>query len=244
MREIYTRVAQRLSDNAVTLGAAEGEVNRYNQLNATGDTANVWEGNSTLVLMPYAPYNRLDFSQKADTSYRKGDTFMMYFSTSFCYQSGSREAVVCLTITYDNDSVVSKVNHITTNGISQIYAPVMEDHCAKGFIYLGPGSEKSSTLKMMYISQLQLIRFHQAEPDTAKTERQEIKLAPDTLVRNAHGTDSAGATIGGKSGDTGDIPSSNAAGTAGRAAGVGGDSTFKNRPNKLKPIRLGTTNKP
>lgn len=188
--EIYQRIAKRLGDDALKLGAAEGEVNRYSQLNATGDTANVWEGNSAVVLMPYAPYNRVSFTQKADTTYKKGDIFMLLFAADFCYQSGSREAVACLTVTYDNDSVVNKVNHVTTSGLMQLRAPVVEGRTAKelkGYIYLGPGNEKSSTLKMMYIHDLQLIRFHQASNDTAKAERKPITMTTDTLRRDTVG---------------------------------------------------------
>jgi len=186
--EVYKRVSKRLSDEALRLGASEGEVNRYSQLNASGDTANVWEGNSSIVLMPYAPYNRVDFYQKADTTYRMGDTFLLYFESDFCFQTGSKEAVVCLTIRYDNDSVVSRANHVSVTGHTQMRLPEVKDHMVKdmrGFIYLGPGSEQSSTLKMMYVHNLQLIRFRQPEVDSTAVEKADSAKAQPTAVHDS-----------------------------------------------------------
>ena len=174
LQEVYERVSKRLSEEAMRLGASEGEVNRFSQLNAEGDTANVWEGNSTLVLMPYPPYNRIDFEQKADTTYKKGDSFLLFFATDFLYQSGSKEAVVCLTLKSDNDSIVSRANHVAVTGNTQMRIPELKDHALKelkGFIYLGPGSEQSSTFKLMYIHNLQLIRMRTLQRDTTSTQR-------------------------------------------------------------------------
>lgn len=186
--DVYKRVSKRLSDEALRLGASEGEVNRYSQLNVSGDTANVWEGNSSIVLMPYAPYNRVDFYQKADTTYRKGDTFLLYFESDFCFQTGSKEAVVCLAIRYDNDSVVSRANHVSVTGHTQMRLPEVKDHLVKdmrGFIYLGPGSEQSTTLKMMYVHNLQLIRFRQPGADSTAVEKGDSAVAEPTVVRDS-----------------------------------------------------------
>ena len=46
------------------------------------------------MLVPSVPYNRFDFEVKADTSFRKGDTYLLSFDTNFIYQSGSKDAVL------------------------------------------------------------------------------------------------------------------------------------------------------
>jgi len=53
--EIYKNVAKRLSEDAMELGASEGEVNRYAKLNNNGDTTDVWTGPLSVMLLPYAP---------------------------------------------------------------------------------------------------------------------------------------------------------------------------------------------
>lgn len=161
--DIYKKVAKRLGDEALNLGASEGEVSRFATLNATGDTANVWEGNSSVLLMPYPPYHRMSFHQKADTTYRKGDSFMLSMMVDFIYQTGSKDGIACLNIRYDNDSIVSRVNHVTVSGLSQLRITNNDTiHAVKdiyGYLYLGRGNDDSSTLKLMFIRNIQLVRF-------------------------------------------------------------------------------------
>ena len=169
--DIYKHVTERLSDAALDLGASDGEVNRYMSVKANGDTANVWMGNLSAILKPSAPYNRMDFYQKADTSYRKGDSFMFSFTSNYLYQTGTKDAVACIAIKYDNDSVVSHVQHIYSSGDNRIRIPEMADHKAKeirGFIYLGRGNDDSDGLKIMHVKNLQLIRFHQQKNEAAE----------------------------------------------------------------------------
>ena len=118
--DICHNVQDRLSEEALDLGTSEGEVERYTTQSLTGDTANVWEGNRSLMLIPYAPYNRIQFTQKADTSYHKGDSYMLSFMSDFLYQGGIKEALVYLALKYENDSIVSKVTHFSASGDTKL----------------------------------------------------------------------------------------------------------------------------
>ena len=69
MNEIYSRIQKRLGDEAILLGASEGEVERFTTQSVSGDTTDVWEGKRQLTLMPIPPYHIVQFSQKADTSF-------------------------------------------------------------------------------------------------------------------------------------------------------------------------------
>lgn len=70
--EIYKSVQERMSEEALNLGATEGEVERFTAMQSlSGDTASIWEGMKSARLMPQAPYNKMQFVQKADTSFRK-----------------------------------------------------------------------------------------------------------------------------------------------------------------------------
>lgn len=180
--KIYKNVQERLSDEALSLGASEGEVERFTAQSLSSDTANVWEGVRSALLVPYAPYNRLQFVQKADTSYRKGDSFMLAFKSDFLYQSGSKDAMVYLSVRYDNDSIVSQTTHFSVNGNTQVrISPVnLKAKEVKGYIYLGIGSDKSPDLKMLFLSDLQLIKFRQQKKDENKAAADSSSVKTDT----------------------------------------------------------------
>lgn len=193
--KMYQRVADRLSNEALKLGASEGEVERYATVGLNGDTASIWEGNRAVALVPYAPYNRINFRQVADTTYHKGDSFLMNLMVDFIYQSGSKDAVVCLVAKLDNDSVISRVNHISVSGVNQLRLFVDEDRSVKelyGYFYMGKGGDKSTTLKLMFLKDIQLIRFHQKKKEEPAPQESAPRSAlndsaesiKDTIITN------------------------------------------------------------
>ena len=184
LKDIYTEVNERLSDEAKTLGTSVGDINRYSQYSASGDTANIWTGTTDLLLMPYPTMNRYDFTLKVDTSYYKGDSFMFQFVSEYIYQSGSRDAVICIVAKYEGDSIIQTVNHVSISGIAQVRVPANKEKKLKdlrGFIYLNSSAnDDATTRKMMFISQIQFIRFHNKEKTN---ETGNGKTAADSLSR-------------------------------------------------------------
>ncbi len=164
LKSIYTEVNERLAENAKELGATVGAIGRYSQYSATGDTANIWKGASDIILIPRPTMNRYDFTVKVDTSFYKGDSFMFQFMSEYIWQSGSKDAVVCVVSKYEGDSIIQTVNHISVSGLSQVRIPANRENKLKemqGYIYLGKGGTDDENIRrMMFISQLQLIRFH------------------------------------------------------------------------------------
>ena len=189
--DICHNVQDRLSEEALDLGTSEGEVERYTTQSLTGDTANVWEGNRSLMLIPYAPYNRIQFTQKADTSYHKGDSYMLSFMSDFLYQGGIKEALVYLALKYENDSIVSKVTHFSASGDTKlrIDACDLKVNELMGYFYLGEGNEKNTDLKLLFLTDIQLIRFHKQKSDksvSSASETQKVdsmKIIPDSVRR-------------------------------------------------------------
>ena len=187
--DICHNVQDRLSEEALDLGTSEGEVERYTTQSLTGDTANVWEGNRSLMLIPYAPYNRIQFTQKADTSYHKGDSYMLSFMSDFLYQGGIKEALVYLALKYENDSIVSKVTHFSASGDTKLRIDACDLKVKElmGYFYLGEGNEKNTDLKLLFLTDIQLIRFHKQKSDksvTPATEKTDsIKIIPDSVRR-------------------------------------------------------------
>lgn len=187
--DIFHNVQDRLSQDALDLGASEGEVERFTAHSLTGDTADVWEGNRSIMLIPYAPYNRLQFIQKADTSYHKGDRFMLVFKNNYLYQGGSKDAVVYLALKYENDSIVSKVTRFVVSGDTQLRMDACDLKVKEvmGYFYLGEGYEKNTDLKLLFLTDVQLIRFHKQKTDNSQNPASEtikadsIKTIPDSV---------------------------------------------------------------
>ena len=163
LKDIYSEVNQRLNDEATSLGVAVGDINRYSQYSTTGDTANIWNLQTDLLLIPRATMNRYNFTVKVDSTFKKGDSFMFQFMSEYIWQSGSKDVTVCIVCKYEGDSIIQTVNHISVAGTAQVRVPANREKKLKemrGFIYLSDGGDDSNTRKMLFISQIQLIRFH------------------------------------------------------------------------------------
>lgn len=186
--EIFQRVTERLDEKALTMGASEGEIGKYAQYNATGDTANIWVDRSRALLVPAPPYNRWEFSIDCDSSYRRGDALMMQFTSDYMYQTGTKGGVLYMAVDY-GDTVVGKNIHFSVAGISQLRIPADTTRrmsAIKGFFYLDGGNEVTTTTRLLFLNNVQLIRFHtrpaEYEPkDSIARDSVAGRLDPDTL---------------------------------------------------------------
>ena len=136
--DIYEHVAERLEEQALLLGATEGEIGKYASLNANGDTANIWSDRTSLAMMPLPPYNRWDFKVAVDSIFKMGDSFLMQ-------KDGKR-----------HKKPYGK-NRNRAEGI-------------KGFFYLGDGSHRTTTTRLLFLSNIQFIRFHKKQEEKQEVE--------------------------------------------------------------------------
>lgn len=184
MHDVYTDLADRLTDEAQSLGADVSDASMYGNV-SMGDTANVWNGARSIVLSTYEPFNYYSFEVPVDTAFRKGDKLMLDFDAQFIFQDGMRDGIAMLAITFKNDSVASSSMHITN---TQHYSLQVEDRdslgikSVKGYFLLtdgdfGSGNSSMTTLKMMFLQNIKLVRFHAQKPVTQ--------------VQNANGSSSA-----------------------------------------------------
>ena len=153
------------------------------------------------MLVPIPPYNRIDFQIQGDSLFAEGDVLQLHFMTNFVYQSGTKDAVMYMAVTYDNDSVTSFRSQVYMSGLSQLRVTTDNVHkvkSLKGFIYLDKGSDDNSTMKLMFINGVQLIRFHQKKR-LAVEPKDSLATSPDTsdrkpavrmftIQRNSHGS--------------------------------------------------------
>ena len=170
MHDIYEQLAKRFEVEAISQGATASDLAQYGAITAKGDTADVWIGEKSIVLAQQPPYNSLSFTLKADTAFHKGDRIMLNFDTHFIVQEGSRDGVAILAITFNNDSVASETRRIITN---THYSLQVNDNNRLGiknvkgmFIFNKGFSNTSSTLKLMSVNNIQLIRMHVDSKDS------------------------------------------------------------------------------
>ena len=168
-QEIYKHVQERLDTEAEKYGAATNDV-RITANSLSGDTTDVWKGNRALMLINDRPYHLYQFSQKADTSYRAGDSFMMSLNSTWLMQQGNRQASIYLAITYENDSTVKQYSTISTSGPTTLRVPYCKERVKeiKGFMMCGmrPNNDNSSNLCLLFMNDIQLIRFRNKLSDT------------------------------------------------------------------------------
>ena len=103
---------------------------------------------------------------------------MLAFKTLFLYQGGSKDAIVYLALKYENDSIVSKVTRFPVSGDTQLRIDACDQKVKEvmGYFYLGEGYEKNTDLRLLFLTDIHLIRFHKQEND------QSSKPAAETMT--------------------------------------------------------------
>lgn len=196
MKEVYEKVADRLSKEALAMGASVGEINKYGTLTESGDTANIWNGAKALVLNPNKPFNLSTFSLKSDTTLRAGDRFILEFDTKFLCQDGTRDGMALMALRFDNDSVATqqvRLNNSNHYSIQLADTKFLGIKDVYGFFQIlqRPDDKPSkTTLHMLIAENIQLIRMHtQQQPtselpgDSLATDSLPNKMAEKPLVK-------------------------------------------------------------
>lgn len=184
LHTIYENIADRLNKEAMNLGASDAHIGIATTSGT--DTVNVWKNADHFLLIPYSPYNKQTFSVLADTAFRKGDKMLLSFYTHFVYQDGTKKGIAQLSVRYDNDSVASRVLHLSSSMGYSVEIPNNDSLKIKevsGFFYLGDDkSGTTTTLKMMFVNQVRLIRFHLTKQKSATTIAQpHLSASPRTI---------------------------------------------------------------
>lgn len=169
MHDIYENLSKRLEEEAREQGATLSELNQFGVITSKGDTADIWKSQRAIAMSTYQPYNQLSFSINADTAFHKGDRFVLRFNTQFIVQEGMRNGKVGLIITFKNDSVAQQVQQVTSDGQQSLTISDNDSLGIKnirGFFILNPNVDgPTTTLTMMFVTQIQLVRMH-VRPNT------------------------------------------------------------------------------
>lgn len=198
LSDIYKNLQDRMEDEAKSLGADITSLNRFGDV-SQGDTANVWNESASLVFSATKPFNYHSFEIPVDSGFHKGDKLMLDFDAQFIYQDGMRDGIALMAVTFKNDSVVNTTVHISG---SQHYSLQIEDRdslgvkSVKGYFLLTNGnysydSGSESTLKLMFLMNIQLIRMHvKPQPknaaidlDSTSTSRPKLSASSDSSAK-------------------------------------------------------------
>ena len=179
LHEIYQRLSKRLESEEMALGGAAAN---YDRLSSKGDTANVWNGDRSVVLTSQVPYNMYSFAIKADTSFHKGDRYLLEFDVQFIFQEGVRDAVAVLAMTLANDSVVAQTIHISSPSHFTLQLNDSERQGVKrinGYFLLN--NEKAfggmqTTLRLLPIYNIRLIKMRANAPEQPSNQPEPNKI--------------------------------------------------------------------
>ena len=177
LEDVYKDLTDRYNNEITAMGGSAKEGGEFANLSATGDTANVWNLAASMVFMPVKPFNSTSFNIKVDSTFHKGDRLMLDFDAQFIYQDGMRNGVAMLAVQFGNDSIAQRTIMIQS---TQHYSVELSDadslgiKSVKGYFMLmnddnGTGVSSQTTLKLMFLEHIKLIRMHPQKPVAAPT---------------------------------------------------------------------------
>lgn len=172
LEDVYKDLTDRYNNEITAMGGSAKEGGEFANLSATGDTANVWNLATSMVFMPVKPFNSTSFNIKVDSTFHKGDRLMLDFDAQFIYQDGMRNGVAMLAVQFGNDSIAQRTIMIQS---TQHYSVELSDadslgiKSVKGYFMLmnddnGTGVSSQTTLKLMFLEHIKLIRMHPLKP--------------------------------------------------------------------------------
>lgn len=175
LEDVYKDLTDRYNNEITAMGGSAKEGGVFANLSATGDTANVWNLATSMVFMPVKPFNSTSFNIKVDSTFHKGDRLMLDFDAQFIYQDGMRNGVAMLAVQFGNDSIAQRTIMIQS---TQHYSVELSDDdslgikSVKGYFMLmngdnGTGVSSQTTLKLMFLEHIKLIRMHPQKPVAA-----------------------------------------------------------------------------
>lgn len=189
---IYQSLSERIERNVVALG---GKVDGMQSEEA--DTANVWNAESSFILMHQSPYNIYTFDIQPDSTFEDGDRITLQYDAQFLFQDGMRDITSFLAVYYDNDSISSITTHTNFDGhgIATINNDVDRLHIKqiKGYFILvqnltqNTSNPNTSMMRLASIRNVKLLHLRTMPPAPIEEENKENtdSLAIDSLRKDS-----------------------------------------------------------
>lgn len=163
LKTIYEDISKRYETEARLQGASESDLNQFGTIKSKGDTTDIWRGNHTLLLSPYALVNQHSFAQKADSSFHKGDRFVFSYDAQYIAQESMRDAMAVLSVTFSNDSIATQTQHIYSDGRQTLTlenSDTLGIKAVKGYFLMLRGQQPTTTFKLLILKNITLVRMH------------------------------------------------------------------------------------
>ncbi len=201
---IYKNISDKLDRNITALGGqvigVQGE---------EADTANIWKGESSFILMQQAPFNLYSFEVMPDSTVMDGDKIQLQFDVQFIFQDGFRELTAYIASCYERsdsllkanpqltkDTVATCITHLSNegHGIATITNDVDRLHLKKikGFFLLSQNyndvtsDHNGTTLRLVTVRNVKLLHLPTNPPAVAKpAEERPDSLRRDSLMRDS-----------------------------------------------------------
>lgn len=209
LEDVYKDLTDRYNNEITAMGGSAKEGGEFANLSATGDTANVWTLSASMVFMPVKPFNSTSFDIKVDSTFHKGDRLMLDFDAQFIYQDGMRNGVAMLAVQFGNDSIAQRTIMIQS---TQHYSVELSDadslgiKSVKGYFMLmngdnGTGVSSQTTLKLMFLEHIKLIRMHPQKPVAAPAGSSPSASSDSLRKDSASSASSSSSSSGEKPGE-------------------------------------------
>lgn len=209
LEDVYKDLTDRYNNEITAMGGSASAGGEFANLSATGDTANVWNLATSMVFMPVKPFNSTSFDIKVDSTFHKGDRLMLDFDAQFIYQDGMRNGVAMLAVQFGNDSIAQRTIMIQS---TQHYSVELSDadslgiKSVKGYFMLmnddnGTGVSSQTTLKLMFLEHIKLIRMHPQKPVAAPAGSSSSASSDSLRKDSASSASSSSSSSGEKPGE-------------------------------------------
>lgn len=183
LSEIYKRVALRVETQASLMGAESQPVqsDQYSELTNEGDTANIWADQKFCILQPNKLQNIFSFHIPADSTFRKGDSFLWRFNTLFRNQGTLRDVYTILLVRYQKDEETDTMANVATQLHDSKLYEVRYDPSTRldtlpiksvsGYVFWSIAEKKDADqFALLIMKDLSLIRFHKESSADASLE--------------------------------------------------------------------------
>lgn len=182
LSKIYSNVTKRLKDDQGAINHLIAIRDNKPKMSAPGDTVNVWYDKKLYRLTPTFASDRITFSLSADSNFKAYDEIRWKMRYSFMQSDFNKQnvqAVVSMSFTFENDSILAKTEKVSKSGWYTLSLKSDSSYKikeVKGFVYLPKDSIKINLL----VDEISLYRYHRPEQDSINKARQ-LVLVNDSL---------------------------------------------------------------
>ena len=180
LKDIYDNLYDRFTAMNEKLQLQTGN-NEMLTFSENGDTTNIWSGKKLIALRNKDILNKEMFTINADTSFYKGDRFILKANTRLINsekRSRNYRLTMCLTINYSDGKAISEYQHITSSSEKQVTLNADKTKTIEqvnGFFYYeGLKDERNFAI----IDGIELIKIH---TDKKTTKPVVIETADTTI---------------------------------------------------------------